>query len=287
MKTTTKGFRLPYLLTLPITLVIIALVIYPSVYIFYLSFQSSVAGVKNLVFVGLKNFIQIFPSSVFLISVKNTFIFALGSVGISFVLGLGIAYLLDSIEKGKSFFRIAFILPLAVAPVVAGLTWNMMLNPLYGIINYLLKFAGIEGLQWATHTDTALLTVMLIEVWQWNPFVMLIIYAGFQVLPKEPLEAAMIDGASSWQSFIYVSLPLLKPAIIIAVIFRLTDAFKSFDVIYTITRGGPGYASTTLVIRAYLEAFQFHVLEHAAVFGIVMLIISLIISKQAIKFLPR
>ena len=287
MKTSTKGFRLPYLLTLPITLVIIALVIYPSVYIFYLSFQSSVAGVKNLAFVGLKNFVQVFSSSVFLISVKNTFIFALGSVGISFVLGLGIAYLLDNIEKGKSFFRIGFILPLAVAPVVAGLTWNMMLNPLYGIINYLLKFVGIEGLQWATHTDTALLTVMLIEVWQWNPFVMLIIYAGFQVLPKEPLEAAMIDGASSWQSFIYVSLPLLKPAIIIAVIFRLTDAFKSFDVIYTITRGGPGYASTTLVIRAYLEAFHFHVLEHAAVFGIVMLIISLIISKQAIKFLPK
>lgn len=287
MKTTAKRFSLPYLLTLPITLIIMGLLIYPFIYVIYLSFQSSAAGVKHLQYIGLRNFIEIFSSSVFLISVKNTFIFTIGTVSITFAIGLGVAYLLNSIEKGKNFFRLAFMLPLAVAPVVTGLTWNMMLNPLYGVVNYLLKFVGIKGLQWATHTDTALLTVILIEAWQWTPFMMLILFAGFQMLPKEPLEAAMIDGASPWQSFLYISFPLLKPAIIIALIFRLTDAFKSFDVIYTVTRGGPGYASSTLVMRAYLEAFQFHTLEHCAIFGIVMLAISLIISKQAIKFLPK
>ncbi len=286
-KTRARKLLLPYLLTFPVSLVIMALLIYPLIYVIYLSFQSSAAGSSNLQFAGLKNFVRMLFSPIFLVSLKNTFIFTVGSTVMAFAVGISIAYLINSIERGKNFFRIAFILPLAVAPVVTGLTWNMMLNPLYGVVNYLLKFIGIEGLEWATHSKTALLTVMLIEVWQWSPFMMLILYASFQVLPKEPLEAAMIDGASWWQSFLHVSLPLLKPAIIIALIFRLTDAFKSFDVIYTITRGGPGYASSTLVIRAYLEAFQFHNLEHAAVLGIVMLVISLLISKQAIKFLPK
>jgi len=279
--------RLPYLLTLPVTLAVMALLIYPTIYVFYLSFHSTEAGINQLKYVGLKNYLFIFKSSVFWVSLKNTLLFTLGAVTIPFFVGLLIAYLLHIIQKGTAFFRVIFILPLAVAPVVTALTWNMILNPLYGIANYLLKQIHIQGLQWAAHTSTALLTVIFIEVWQWVPFMILILYAGLQMIPEEPLEAAMIDGATGWQGFCYITLPLLQSTIIIAIIFRLMDAFKSFDIIYSVTKGGPAYASYTLVIGAYQESFPFHNLEKGAVLGIVMLAISFLGSKQALKYLPK
>lgn len=279
--------RLPYLLTLPVTLAVMALLIYPTIFVIYLSFHSTEAGFDQMKFVGLKNYLFIFQSTVFWITLKNTLLFTLGAVVIPFFVGLLIAYLLHIIQKGVAFFRVVFILPLAVAPVVTALTWNMILNPLYGVANYLLKFLHIQGLQWAAHTSTALLTVIFIEVWQWVPFMILILYAGLQMIPEEPLEAAMIDGASGWQGFYYITLPLLQSTIIIAIIFRLMDAFKSFDIIYSVTKGGPAYASYTLVIGAYQESFPFHSLEKGAVLGIVMLIISFLGSKQALKYLPK
>lgn len=294
MITTSKGMkptkiknRLPYFFTLPVTLAVFALLIYPTVFVFYLSFHSSLGGIDNLEFVGLKNFLFMFQSPTFWVTLKNTLLFTLGAVTIPFLVGLLIAYLLHIIQKGVAFFRVIFILPLAVAPVVTALTWNMILNPLYGVANYFLKLMHIPGLQWAAHSSTALMSVILIEAWQWVPFMILILYAGFQMIPEEPLEAAMIDGASGWQGFIYITLPLLKSTIIIAIIFRLMDAFKSFDIIYSVTKGGPAYATYTMVIGAYQESFPFHSLEKGAVLGIVMLIIAFVGSKQALKYLPK
>ncbi|NPV54271.1 MAG: sugar ABC transporter permease [Firmicutes bacterium] len=205
----------------------------------------------------------------------------------SFILGLGLALILNSIGKGVAIYRTIFILPIAVSPVVTGLTWNMLLNPLYGVVNYLIGLFGIRPLGWTTDIALALPSVIMIDVWQWTPFMMLILYAGLQMLPKEPFEAALIDGASPFQCFWSVTIPLLKPIMAIALIFRGLEAFKAFDVIYTITKGGPGHATETWIIRAYLESFRFHRLEVGAVIGVIMLIVTLIICKRVVRVLDQ
>ena len=204
--------------------------------------------------------------------------------GFSFFLGFIIALLLNSIEEGVKIYRTIFIIPLAISPVVIGLTWGMMLNPLFGIVNFLLKkFLGIRNIGWVTDIKLALPTVIMIDSWQWTPFMMLILYAGLQMLPKEPFEAAMIDGASIWQKFIYLTLPLLRPIIVIALIFRVMEAFKSFDIIYVVTHGGPARATETMTIRAYLESFSYHRLEYGAAIGLIALIITIFFCQMALK----
>lgn len=275
--------RFPYIFTLPITITLFALVIYPLIYAVFISLHSTAMGLQQAQFVGLRNFIDIFSSPIFSNAVKNTAIFTAGTVGLTFFLGFVIALLLSSITRGTDIYRVIFILPLGVSPVIAGLTWGMMLNPLFGVVNFFLEFLGIRGLGWATDIKLALPTVIMIDVWQWTPFMMLILYAGLQMLPKECFEAAMIDGASFWQKFIYITLPLLRPIIVIALIFRLMEAFKSFDIIYTVTKGGPGHATETMIVRAYLEGLKYHKLEYGAVIGLIMLFITIFISQRAVK----
>ncbi len=203
------------------------------------------------------------------------------------IFGFSIALLLNDIKHGVAIFRTIFILPLAVTPVVAGLTWGMMFNPLFGVVNYLLSFVGIPELGWATEIKTALFTIIIIDTWQWTPFMTIILYAGLQMLPAETYEAAKIDGASRFQEILYITIPLLKPIFIIALIFRFMDAFRSFDVIYTVTKGGPGNATETMVVRAYLESLKYHKLEIGAVIGIILLIITFIITKYALRAMPK
>jgi len=275
--------RLPYILTLPVTITLFALVIYPLIYAVFISLHSTAAGLQEAHFVGLRNFVDIFSSPIFWNAVKNTAIFTAGTVGLTFSLGFLIALLLSSITRGINIYRIIFILPLGVSPVVAGLTWGMMLNPLFGVVNFFLQFLGIRGLGWATDIKLALPTVIMIDAWQWTPFMTLILYAGLQMLPKECFEAAVIDGTSLWQKFIYITLPLLRPIIVIALIFRLMDAFKSFDIIYVVTKGGPGHATETMIVRAYLESLKYHKLEYGAVIGLIMLFITIFVSQRAVK----
>jgi len=275
--------RLPYLLTLPVTITLFMLVIYPLIYAIYMSLISTGGGLQHSKFVGLKNFVDILSSPIFWVIAKNTAFFVISTVSLTFIVGLLVALLLNSIKRGVSIYRTIFILPLGITPVVAGLTWGMMFNPLFGIVNFLLKFIGLPPLGWATDINLAMPTVIIIDVWQWTPFTMLILYAALQMLPNEPFEAAVVDGASNWQKITYITLPLLKPAMIIALIFRLMDAFRSFDVIYTVTKGGPGYATETLIIQAYLESFRFHKLEYGAAIGLIMLIVTIFISQRAVK----
>lgn len=280
-----KGIPLPYLLTLPVVIALIIVLFYPTIYAVLMCFQSTGSGTGNPVFVGLENFKTLFTNKEFYQNGLNTLLFTIGSVGISFLLGFGLALLLNSIDFGVSVYRTVFILPIGVTPVVAGLTWNMLLNPLYGILNYFLELIGIQPLGWTTDIRMALPSVIMIDVWQWTPFMLLILYAGLQMLPKEPYEAALIDGASSLQSFRYVTFPLLKPIIAIAVVLRGLEAFKAFDIIYTITKGGPGRATETWIVRAYMESFRFHRMEMGAVIGIIMLIITILVCRRIVRVL--
>jgi len=279
--------RFAYRLTLPIVIVLFCLLIFPLAYSVFISTQSSVGGLEELKFVGLKNYIELLRSKIFLNSIKNTVLFVVSTVIITIVLGFFVALLLNSIKKGVKIFRIIFILPLAIAPVVVGLTWGMMLNPIYGIVNHILDTLNLPVSGWATEIKTALITIILIDTWQWTPFIITILYAGMQMLPKESYEAGKMDGVNKFQEIIYITIPLLKPIFIIGLIFRFMDAFKSFDVIYAITKGGPGHATETLVVRAYLESLSFHRLEMGAVIGVFLLIVTFIITKISLKYMPK
>ncbi len=279
--------RFAYFLTLPTVLVLFALVIFPLLFSVFMSVQSSHAGLSRLEFIGLGNFVTVFTSRLFYNAALNTAIFVLATVASTTILGFIVARLLNDITRGAGFFRTVFILTLAVTPVVAGLTWGMMLNPLFGVVNFLFSRVGLPELGWATEINSALATLIVVETWQWTPFMMIILYAGMRMLPMEIYEAGRIDGVKWWQEILYITLPSLKPILVIGLIFRAMDAFRSFDIIYSMTKGGPGNATETLVIRAYLESLKYHRLEIGAVIGIVLLVFTIIGTKLALRVLPK
>ena len=267
--------RFALLLTLPLTGVLLALLVYPLLYTLMLAFTSDRGRF------GLANFARVFSADGFWQVVLNTAIFTVGSTALSFALGFSLAYAMEFIGAGRKVFASILIVPLAVMPVASGLTWGMMLNPALGVVDYLLRSVGLPGPGWGTQTQTALLTVMLIDVWQWTPFCFVVLHAGFQSLAREPLEAALIDGASRWQELRYVVLPMLRTVILITLVFRFMDAFKAFDTIYIVTKGGPGRASETLVIRAFMQAFQFYQPHVAAAIAVLLLVVTMLATRKA------
>jgi multiple sugar transport system permease protein len=274
-------------MTLPVVVALFCLVIFPLLFSLFMSTQSSRAGLSKLEFVGIKNYIEVFSSKLFYNAAWNTLLYVLGTVASTTILGFIIASLLNGITRGVAVFRTIFIISLAVTPVVAGLTFGMMFNPLFGIVNYVLGFLGVKPLGWATEIHTALITLMIVETWQWTPFMMIILYAGLIMLPDDIYEAGRMDGARWWQELIFITLPSLKPVFLIAIIFRFMDAFRSFDIIYSMTKGGPGNSTETLVIRAYLESLKYFRLEIGAAIGIILLVITMIVTKLTLRYLPK
>lgn len=277
--------RLPYVFILPAIIVILVLLIYPFIYAIYISLCSTAKGSQSIEFIGISNYVRIVGSPIFWRVVENTVVFVAGSVGISFGLGLLVALLLNSLSFGANIYLVLFVIPLGVPPVVAALTLRTMFQPMFGVVNFLIKSIGLPEPGWATDINWAMPTVILFDNWYWTPFMILVLYAGLKMLPQEPFEAASIDGASKWQKFVYITLPMLKPVLVVAVIFRFMQAFKSFDIIYTVTKGGPGYATQTLVIRVFRETLTFYRLEYGAVVGLLMLLVTIVVCQRLIKIL--
>ncbi len=266
--------RFARLMTLPLTGVLLALLVYPLLYTLALAFSAGGGP-------SLSNIVAVVTADSFGRIVLNTAIFTVGSTAISFLLGFSLAYAMEFVTVGRRLLAPVLIIPLAVMPVVSGLTWGMMLNPALGVVNYLIRALGLLAPGWGTDTHTALLTVMLIDVWQWTPFCFVVLHAGFQSLAREPLEAALIDGANRLQELRYVVLPMLRNVMLITLVFRFMDAFKAFDTIYIVTKGGPGRASETLVIRAFMQAFQFYRPQIAAALGVILLVATMLATRQA------
>ncbi len=277
--------RFIYVLTLPVVIVLFGLLIFPLISTLFISTQSTLDGLDNMSFVGLKNYYDFLTSPVIHHSILITTVFVISTLSATTLFGFFIALLLNDIKWGAAIFRTLIIIPLAIAPVVAGLTWRVMLDPLFGVVNYLIGFIGIPPLGWAAEIKTALFTLIIVDTWQWTPFMTIILYAGLQMLPVDVFEAGKIDGVSRFQEIQYITIPLLKPLFIIALIFRFMDAFKSFDIIYAITKGGPGHATETLVIRAFFETFKYHKHEVGAVIGVFLLIVTFAMTKFALKAL--
>ena len=275
-----RHLLLPYVLIAPAVAVLLALSIYPLIYSISVSLQVGEQW-------GLGNFTRLFSDNFFLTAMAHTFVFAVAALTCEFLLGLGLALLLNGQIRGRGFFRASLLVPMMLPPVVAAIVWRLLLNPDFGAINGTLKQIGIDTtpLTWTASHVLAMLSVIAVDVWQWTPFVFLVLLAGLQAIPQEPYEAALIDGSSRWQTFRNVTLPLLRPAILIVLLLRTMDLLRVFDQIFILTEGGPGFATETISLYIYRAAFRFFDFGYAAAMSFVLLVLTNIVSVFYIKLL--
>src|SRR5215212_179355 len=277
---------LPVLFIAPTVAVLLALSIYPLIYSVTISFQQETsAGIAW----GLGNFTRLLSDNFFWTAMAHTFVYAVAALAGEFLLGLGLALLLNGQIRGRGFFRAGLLVPMMLPTVVVGVVWRLMLNPNFGAVNGTLKELGIniENLTWTASPKLAMLSVIAVDVWQWTPFVFLVLLAGLQAIPQEPYEAAVIDGSSRWQTFWHVTLPLLKPSILIVLLLRTMDLLRVFDQIFILTEGGPGFATETISLYIYRTAFRFFDFGYAAAMSFVLLLLTNVVSVIYIRFLQQ
>ena len=262
-----------YLFIIPAVAVLFMIVIFPFIYTFTVSFQFwdlPKPGLRH--FVGLANYGDILTSGRFWFSMTITFVFVGVSVALEMILGFNIASLLNSrLIILRPAFRTLLIVPMMVTPVVAATIWKLMTNYEFGILNHLAQLIGIGPRDWLATPATALAMVIITDVWQWTPFVILIVLAGFQSLPPEPYEAALVDGANRLQAFRYITLPLMKPFLGLALIIRVIYAYRIFDTVFVMTRGGPGYSTEVISLHLYYIALNFFHLGTAAAISFIVI----------------
>ncbi len=279
----------PALYIAPAFLVLIIILIYPLGYSFWLTFhhwtmRDFTAGVP---WVGLQNYITLFSNPDFISSLRTTFIFVLSAIAIEFTLGMGLALLLNRSLWGKGLIRSMILLPMMCTNVVIGLTWRLLFNYEFGIINYYLTQLNLAPVQWLSIPRLAMISVIIVDVWNTTSFVALMLLAGLQSMPDEPFEAAKIDGASNLQTFVYLTLPLLRQSILVVLLWRMIDTFRIFDVVWLLTAGGPAHATETVSIYIYNYGFKSFNLGYASAASYVMIFIMLIIAGVLARNIGR
>jgi len=228
-----------------------------------------------------------FGDADFLHNTYVTFAYAIASTGIELGLGLAVAMLLNRSNWLARILQPTLVFPMMIAPVIGTLIWKMMMQPSVGILKPMFAAVGLPSLQWAAVPETALMSVVLVDVWMFTPFAALILLAGLRSLPQGPFEAARVDGASFWFTFRNLTLPMLTPYMIVVVVFRLMDSLKMFDIIFAMTEGGPGNSLMTYQLEAYRTSIQFQRLGRGLPYTILLYIIIYIISYYLIKFWSR
>jgi multiple sugar transport system permease protein len=271
---------LPYLLTLPALLALIG-ILYPFVLGVYYTFTNyTLTEPGNIRLVGFANYIEIFKNIDFWRAFGLTFVFAASVVLIELALGLGVALLLKDAFPGVRILRSFLIIPMMIPPIVSALMWKVILLPTnQGVLNHILGLVRIRPIAWLGDSSTALVSLILIDVWIYSPFAVMIFLAGLQSMPKEPYEAAQVDGASGWFMFRKLTLRLLMPSIVLVTLFRLIDSLKIFDIIYATTKGGPAGATMTLHIQSYFEAIRWFRMGRGMVYLFVLWFLCFIFSK--------
>ena len=261
----------------PAGLIVFAVILFPWVFTLFMSVHDwKVTGSTS--FVGFANYLHLLEDERFRLSVVRTIYFTVLSVAAPMVLGIAAAVCFQSNFFFRGVARTIFILPMMATPVAVALVWTMMFHPQLGVLNYLLTSVGLPPSTWVYDASTVIPTLVMVETWQWTPLVMLIVLGGLASLPADPYEAAILDGASSWQMFRHITLPLSWPFIVVAAVLRLIDALKTFDSIYVITLGGPGTASETINILLYQTAFAYYDLGYGSAMVVVFFILILLIS---------
>ncbi len=271
---------------MPAATVVLLVILFPWVFTIFMSLHDwKVSGATP--FVGLANYAKMLQDERFLWAIIRTIIFTAGTVIAPMLLGVWAAVCFASQFRLRGLARTLFVLPMMATPVAIALVWTMMFHPQLGVLNYLLTSVGLPPSSWVYDSSTVIPTLVMVETWQWTPLVMLIVLGGIASLPQEPYEAAILDGASAWQMFRHITLPLVWPFIMVAAVIRLIDALKTFDTIYVITLGGPGTSSETINIMLYQTAFAYYDLGYGSAIVVVFFLLILLISLLLLRVRQR
>jgi len=244
------------LLLAPGVLYLFAMAVYPTIYSLWLAVHNyTIYRPDQASFAGIGNFTDLFGDELFRQSLRVTLVFAAAAVALEFAIGLAVAVLLDRRMTGIGLLRTLLIVPVLISPVGMGLTFRYIFAPSYGLLNYLLRSAGLPMVDWIVSTTWALPAVIAVDVWQWTPFVTLILLSAMQSVSVEVVEAAELDGLGEWQKLWRIVMPLIRPVVIVILLIRLIDAIRSFDLVFVLTRGGPGSSTEVLSILSYVTGF--------------------------------
>ncbi|MCB0155297.1 MAG: sugar ABC transporter permease [Anaerolineae bacterium] len=280
----------PYIFLLPAVLVLAIGLLVPLWNAFYLSFFDWKMGTPwdTKEFIGLDSYVRMIYDDDVYQSLWVTLKFSFWVMLLEMVLGISLALLLEKPIKGAAIFRTIFILPLMVSPVAVGLIWRYLYDARSGIINYylerigeavpLLQYVGFERQLWLADPNLALTSIIITDIWQWTPFIIIIILAGLQALPSDTTAAAYIDGANWWQMILYVKLPMIRSIILVTFLMRLIDVFRALEVMYILTFGGPGLSTQVLALHIYKTAFTAQQLGYASTISMLLIVILLILS---------
>ncbi|NHN34954.1 carbohydrate ABC transporter permease [Paenibacillus agricola] len=273
----------PYLVMIPGLILLALFSIYPFLFLLKISFQKYSPIGKTKPFIGFDNYIHLFQDHNFWNAIKVTAIFVLSTVSLEFIIGLALAVILNQLRIGERIVQSLILIPIAMAPTVVGLMFRFMMNDQYGVLNYFAEIFGFSRTAWLSNLDFALPALIATDIWQWTPFMMIILLAGLKGISDEPYEAARIDGASAWQTFWYVTIPQLSKIIYIALLLRTIDSFRIYDTIYMMTKGGPINSTSTLSWIVYDKGFKFLEFGYGAAICVVLLIVVVTLLTLLLK----
>ena len=279
--------HLSYLFILPAVAILFGVAIFPLIFSLSTSLTNFTFALPKVEFIGLKNFAKVFKDDYFWNGLKLTAIFVTVSTTVSLMVGFATALLIDKLLKGAAILKTIVLFPMVVPSIVVGIMWLLMFMPDFSVINYFLGLLGITPPQWILTPGWALVAVMIAYIWQWTPFFILMITAGLAALPVEPYEAALVDGASWSQMVRFITIPLLRPIILLTIIIRMMDSFRVFDQVFVMTAGGPGRSTQVLSLVIYLTGIRYRYLGYASAMSWIMLIIIIALATLMIRLLRQ
>jgi multiple sugar transport system permease protein len=271
---------------IPAVAVVGSVIVFPWAFTVWMSLHEwTVGGARR--FIGLANYARLTTDERFIASIGHTLVYTVLAVVLPLILGTLAALVFNARLPFRGFLRGLFVMPMMATPVAIALVWTMMFHPQLGVLNYLLSLVGIGPQAWVFHPATVIPSLVLVETWQWTPLVMLIVLGGLAAIPAEPYESAALDGANALQRFRYITLPMIAPFLMVAVIIRTIDALKSFDIIYAITQGGPGTASETINLYLYSVAFAYYDVGYGSAIAVVFFALVIALSLLMLHLRQR
>jgi multiple sugar transport system permease protein len=272
----------------PAVLYLLALSVYPTIYSLWIAFHNYSLYRRDLVsFSGFDNFTDLLDSDVFKQSFAVTLIFSFAAVAIELALGFAIAVLLDRKMRAANVLRTLLIIPVLISPVAMGLTFRYIFAPTYGLLTYLMKSVHLPTADWTVSVTWALPVVIFADVWQWTPFVALIVLSGMQSVSTEVTEAAELDGLTEWQKLWRIVVPLIRPVLLVVVLIRLIDSIRMFDLVFVMTRGGPGSTTEVLSLFSYVTGFASGDMGSASAIAWVTVVLVNILVAIFLRFLSK
>ncbi|HUI70662.1 MAG TPA: sugar ABC transporter permease [Spirochaetia bacterium] len=276
--------NLRVLFPLPATVFVLVMMVFPVVYTLFLSFTNwNLTAGTPLAFVWLRSYARVFGEPRFVAAIGRTFLFTILAVAGETLFGVAVALLLNREFPGKGLVKLFLLLPLVATPVAVGIVFNLFFDPTIGLANFVLSLLGLPKGAWVSDASSVLPSLVVVDVWQWTPMIALIVLAGLAGLSTEPYESARVDGANEGQILWRVTLPMVMPTILTAMILRTIDALKTFDIIFAMTGGGPGYASETLNILGFKYSFEYFRMGQSSVILVALFAIVLICSLGIMK----